>query len=77
MSGRTYGQAGSRCPTCGKLRYPSRKDARRAASRIPRDGRLAAYECDGWWHLGHLPTVVRRGDLERANVWRPGEGPAR
>lgn len=40
----------SRCPDCGKIRYFTRKLARRAARRIP-GPRLRAYRCGSFWHL--------------------------
>lgn len=60
------------CPDCGKRRYLSRSNAKRAA-RInhPGDSRMAEYLCGGFWHLGHLPShVVNRG-LTRA-PYKPG-----
>ncbi len=39
------------CPDCGKIRYPSRRDARRFAARIYQGGRARAYRCGDFWHL--------------------------
>jgi hypothetical protein len=38
---------------CGKVRYPTRRHARRAARMVSgRTGRMRAYRCDGgFWHL--------------------------
>lgn len=35
-----------------------------------REGRLNTYRCGNFWHLGHLPTDVIRGDLTRADIER-------
>ena len=55
--------------TCGKRRYQTRAEARRAARshRKPHwDDRLRAYECvPGIWHLGYLPLAVIDGQLTR------------
>lgn len=52
------------CPleTCGKVRFLSRKDAKIAAKRLFPGDHLNAYECDGWWHFGHKPERVIRGE---------------
>jgi len=39
------------CPDCGKIRYPSRREARRFAARLYQDGRARAYQCGSFWHL--------------------------
>lgn len=52
---------------CGKIRYLSRKDARQVARSLSRAG-LNAYECAGYWHLGHLPPIVRRGRATREDL---------
>lgn len=62
------------CETRGKRSYISRKEARRVARTIPPDGgpRLNPYRCDvmeGYWHLGHLPARVRRGNAGREDIW--------
>ena len=57
----------------GKIRYQTRADAKKArrriySARLPgRDGPLSAYLCDvcDYFHLGHLPQVVRRGEVSR------------
>ena len=55
--------------TCGKRRYPSRKEARRAARTLPRGNRAdrtRAYQCaPGIWHIGHHPTSLRNGAITR------------
>jgi hypothetical protein len=45
------------CPTPHKVRYESRKAAKRARRRAhPEDSRIRAYRCPcGSFHLGHLP----------------------
>lgn len=67
---RTRRNAGSlqvgRCPACGKRRYPSRTDARKAIRRAHPGERMQAYRCEGFWHIGHLPHGVRRGEARAA-----------
>ncbi len=60
---------------CGKVRYYSRKEARKAARRLlgsapgHTHGRLSAYKCDwGFWHLGHLPPKVIAGLMDRSEI---------
>lgn len=63
---------------CGKVSYRSRKDARAWATKRATDNhrstsgdeRLNAYSCSrnpDAWHLGHLPTEVRRGVADRSS----------
>lgn len=56
------------CPTCGKQRYRDRKTARRAARRTPGWGRMNAYRCGNFWHLGHLPAGVTAGKYTRDDL---------
>lgn len=48
-----------RCRRCGKRRYPTRRDARRAARLAHPGEHLRAYRCGGYWHIGH-PTRTTR-----------------
>lgn len=62
-----------KCWACGKLCFPSRKDARRQAALLPKESdgyRARAYECEqsGEWHVGHLPEDVIRGEVSREKV---------
>lgn len=54
---------------CGKRAYLTKRDARQATRRIRgRRGRLAAYRCDHddrYWHVGHQPVLVTRGEVPR------------
>ena len=52
----SYGE----CPDCGKVRYLSRRDARRAVARMKGNGGKArhAYRCGDYWHLTSRPAVV-------------------
>lgn len=63
---------GSVCPRCGKREWPTRKDAKAAARRFFPGERLSVYRCGDVWHLGHLPTAVRRGHITRDEIWRRG-----
>lgn len=59
--------AGTRCPDCDKVRYSSRKRARLAMRQMThrRPGSMNAYRCGEFWHIGHLPSEVRRGVIAR------------
>ena len=66
------------CPTCGKMRYASKHDAKTAIRRLPsRDGKLRAYRCgpDGPWHIGHTPAALLRGDITRDQIPPKKRGP--
>lgn len=58
------------CPTCGKRRYRTQDDAKRAA-RLDNSGlRMSAYPCGGYWHIGHMSRAARRARLRRiAKRW--------
>lgn len=57
------------CPTCGKLRWLTRADAKRVSRRIKgRKGRLHAYQCGEYWHVGHPPSSLVRGVITREDV---------
>lgn len=53
-----------RCPTCGKLTFPTRKRARRHGRKAhPGERVLNGYRCPvvtGWWHYGHVSWAGRR-----------------
>ena len=55
-----------RCPTCGKWCYLTRKTARQAARRKHPGHHLSAYRCGKFWHLGHLPDDITRGEVDRS-----------
>lgn len=65
-----YVPGGHPCPDCGKRCWETRADAKRIARRMGKQTRhLAAYRCSsGWWHLGHLPTIVARGRSTRDDI---------
>lgn len=57
--------------TCeGKRRYTTRKYARRARNATPSVGHLSIYRCEfcDFYHLGHMPDDVRRGDTDK-DLW--------
>jgi hypothetical protein len=56
---------GGTCGSCGKVRYLSRKAAKQAARRLHPGADLHVYACGGAYHLGHLPFVVERGQVDR------------
>jgi hypothetical protein len=63
------------CPATGKLRYPTRKDAKRSAD--SRHSNDAAYPCEhgDHWHLGRLPDAVVRGSAGRDDIVRLRDDP--
>ena len=59
------------CESCGKLSYLSRKHAR-AVIRVRNVDGVRPYRCPaapGYWHLGHLPPVVRAGVKTRREIY--------
>ena len=60
--------------SCEKIPYLCRKDARRDAHRriVPAGGRMRAYRCERcpYWHVGHLPHLVRTGQLTAVEYYR-------
>lgn len=56
-----------------KWKFETRADAKRARRRLYgkrnqlKDGPLSIYRCEvcGFYHLGHLPTLVRNGQWDR------------
>lgn len=56
---------------CGKVRFASKGAAKRAIRRMRgRVGKVRAYRCseNGWWHIGHPPGALVRGEISRADV---------
>lgn len=68
---------GARCPDCGKLRYLTRKGAKKAA-RMMGAVSMSPYRCGDFWHNGHLPGAVKTGRLTRDDLGptRPRRWPA-
>lgn len=60
--------SGSRCATCGKLGFPSRRAAQQEARRRAPDGGVRPYRCGDMWHYGHLPRRVQTGDVAASEV---------
>lgn len=66
-----FGSGLSQCPTCGKVRYLSKAKAKAAIRQHRhRDGRLNAYACGEFWHIGHLPAAIKRGLASRDDLGR-------
>lgn len=57
------------CEFCGKIQYPTRKDAKEARRLMKGKGLsqsgVGVYQCGDYWHLGHLSASVRAGRLSR------------
>lgn len=69
-SGGLVGYAGH-CKDCGKICFTSKRAAR--AARRSMHEQMSVYRCGPYWHLGHLPEVVRRGRLSRDVLGPAGE----
>lgn len=57
------------CSPCDKSIFLTRKAARKAC-KILKGGEAtpAPFRCphnEAWWHAGHLPEAVRRGEIDR------------
>lgn len=58
-----------KCPACGKLRLLTKDDAKKALRRMNgRKGRLHAYPCGAFWHVGHPPRDLVAGRATRDEV---------
>lgn len=66
------------CAACGKQGFASRRDAKRAARSLGRQY-LNSYRCERavteLWHLGHLPTIVKRGRAARDSIHQAVRNP--
>lgn len=51
---------------CGKRCYASRSDARQVSRRL--GGHVDEYRCGDYWHCGHLPRAVIRGEVARSRL---------
>lgn len=61
------------CPECGKMRYTSKGQAKRAGRQTPRRrGKLRVYRCGAYWHLTSQATAKVTMHRERdAEPGRP------
>lgn len=60
---------GARCSVCGKVRFRSKSEAKRYIRRMKgRDGRMQAYRCGDFWHIGHPPRALVAGDISRDEI---------
>lgn len=57
----------STCDECGKRGYATKRAAKLAGRAV--DRRCRPYRCGRYWHFGHLPTVVIRGEYDRRRVF--------
>lgn len=68
----THPDSASRCPCCGKVRYTTKKGAKKDAHRLrKRFGRMDAYPCGDFFHIGHLPADVIAGERSRSELAGP------
>lgn len=59
---------GGACATCGKRLFLDRDSAKKAIRRMKgRQGKLRAYPCGIFWHIGHPPTALR-GRITRDDI---------
>lgn len=55
-----------RCGQHGKVNFTSRRAAMKTAKRWRNElGRMSAFRCGQFWHLGHLPQKVKQGEIGR------------
>jgi hypothetical protein len=65
---------------CGKVAYATRRAAKDGLQRLPDRGKgMRPYKCSypqgspqegcGWWHNGHLPRAVQRGDVTAGEAY--------
>ena len=60
--------ASGRCP-CGKVRLLTKADAKKVLRRMKgRKGRMHAYECMGFYHVGHVPSDLKKGAASRDDI---------
>ncbi len=67
---RTIVRLSDRCADCGKVRYVTRKDAKKERRRFRGSG-LNVYPCPAnrdFFHLGHLPSAVVHGLIGRDQI---------
>lgn len=65
------------CQPCDKQSFARRRDASGTVRRLRREGGtdaagLRPYRCPAapaYWHVGHLPEVVRRGETTAAEIF--------
>lgn len=52
---------------CGKRAYTKKRAAKHQRRVIDPTQTMSIYRCDlsGLWHVGHLPSAVRQGRLDR------------
>lgn len=55
------------CTSCGKFCWTTKKNAKNGARRNHPNERLSVYECNGYWHYGHLDYPVLRGFKARGD----------
>lgn len=64
----------------GKRGFPERRGAKEAARHVAKTAggdKPRAYLCDdcGYWHMGHLPDAVMRGEISAAGWYDEGGAP--
>lgn len=61
---------GSLCDSTGKKMWSSRQQAKLVARRVNPGQHMSAYRCEGcdWFHIGHMPQIVKAGDLDRGEL---------
>lgn len=52
-----------RCADCGKANYETRAKAKKGAKVFHPDNPMRPYKCGQFWHIGHLSSSRRRGQL--------------
>jgi len=61
-----FGAAAGNCPDCGKIRFTTRRAAKAYLRRRFPKQQMSAYPCTGgYFHVGHTPKRIRRGEDQR------------
>lgn len=52
------GYPGARCPACGKVRFPTRRSARKWGRHQYPAAKIRAYKCGNFWHFTSQDTAT-------------------
>ncbi|MFC6883401.1 hypothetical protein [Actinomadura yumaensis] len=57
------------CPECGKTRYASRREAKKAARKLYPGAHMQAYPCGVFFHVGNTPRSISSGVPDGPCQW--------
>ena len=63
------------CPTCQKQALDKPNARKQVRLMRATDPRIRKYQCPvhpelGWWHVGHIPERVKKGDVSMQEVYK-------